>query len=101
MATRPGMPHERDRGDGRRRGGHGLHPAKSTTATWPRVAPGAVVACWATMTSLADFGMTIGTLPPGPTNSVLDVPGVGVGHTTLVRDEPPSAAWVGASPAPG
>jgi D-aminopeptidase len=40
------------------------------------------------MTSLAEFGITIGTLPPGPTNSVLDVPGVGVGHTTLVRDEP-------------
>jgi D-aminopeptidase len=40
------------------------------------------------MTRLADFGMTIGTLPPGPTNSVLDVPGVGLGHTTLVRDEP-------------
>jgi D-aminopeptidase len=40
------------------------------------------------MTRLADFGMTIGTLPPGPTNSVLDIPGVGLGHTTLVRDEP-------------
>jgi D-aminopeptidase len=41
------------------------------------------------MTSLADFGITVGTLPPGPTNSVLDVPGVGVGHTTIVRDEAP------------
>ncbi len=40
------------------------------------------------MTSLADFGITVGTLPQGPTNSVLDVPGVGVGHTTIVRDEP-------------
>jgi D-aminopeptidase len=40
------------------------------------------------MTSLADFGITLGTLPQGPTNSVLDVPGVGVGHTTIVRDEP-------------
>jgi D-aminopeptidase len=40
------------------------------------------------MTSLTDFGITIGTLPQGPTNSVLDVPGVGVGHTTIVRDEP-------------
>ncbi len=39
------------------------------------------------MTSLADFGITVGTLPQGPTNSVLDVPGVGVGHTTIVRDE--------------
>jgi D-aminopeptidase len=40
------------------------------------------------MTSLADLGITIGTLPHGPTNSVLDVPGVGLGHTTIVRDEP-------------
>ena len=40
------------------------------------------------VTSIADFGLTIGTLPHGPTNSVLDVPGVGLGHTTIVRDEP-------------
>jgi D-aminopeptidase len=40
------------------------------------------------VTSLADFGLTIGTLPHGPTNSVLDVPGVGLGHATIVRDEP-------------
>jgi D-aminopeptidase len=40
------------------------------------------------MTSLTDFGITVGTLPQGSTNSVLDVPGVGVGHTTIVRDEP-------------
>lgn len=57
--------------------------------TWPRVGTGVAVACWATMTSLADFGITIGTLPQGLTNSVLDVPGVGVGHTTIVRDEAP------------
>ena len=36
-----------------------------------------------------DLGVVIGTLPPGPTNSVLDVPGVGVGHATIHRDEPP------------
>jgi D-aminopeptidase len=35
-----------------------------------------------------DLGITIGVLPTGPTNSVLDIPGVGVGHTTIVRDEP-------------
>ena len=34
-----------------------------------------------------DLGVVIGTLPTGPTNSVLDVPGVGLGHTTLHRDE--------------
>ena len=36
-----------------------------------------------------EVGIRIGTLPSGPTGSVLDVPGVGLGHATLVRDEPP------------
>jgi D-aminopeptidase len=36
-----------------------------------------------------DLGILIGSLPTGPTNSVLDVAGVGLGHTTLHRDEPP------------
>ncbi len=36
-----------------------------------------------------EIGIRIGGLPPGPTNSVLDVAGVGLGHVTLVRDEPP------------
>jgi D-aminopeptidase len=35
-----------------------------------------------------DLGIVIGSLPTGQTNSVLDVPGVGLGHTTLHRDEP-------------
>jgi D-aminopeptidase len=35
-----------------------------------------------------DLGIVIGSLPTGPTNSVLDVAGVGLGHTTLLRDEP-------------
>ncbi len=35
-----------------------------------------------------DVGVVIGTLPTGPTNSVLDVAGVGLGHATLHRDEP-------------
>ncbi len=35
-----------------------------------------------------DLGLVIGALPTGPTNSVLDVAGVGVGQTTLWRDEP-------------
>jgi D-aminopeptidase len=42
----------------------------------------------AVVTSISDFGLTLGTLPPGPTNSVLDVPGVGLGHATIRRDEP-------------
>src|SRR3954453_16141723 len=36
-----------------------------------------------------DLGIVIGSLPTGPANAVLDVPGVGLGHTTLRRDEPP------------
>jgi len=38
---------------------------------------------------VADLGITIGSLPSGPTASVIDVPGVGVGHATVVYDEPP------------
>jgi D-aminopeptidase len=41
------------------------------------------------VTRAADLGITIGTLPAGPTGSILDVPGVGVGHATVWRDEPP------------
>jgi D-aminopeptidase len=47
------------------------------------------------MTSLAEFGVTIGSVPCGPTNSVIDVPGVGVGHVTLERDEPAPPAGRG------
>ena len=36
-----------------------------------------------------DLGIVIGSLPTGPTNSVLDVAGVGLGHATVHRDEPP------------
>jgi D-aminopeptidase len=41
------------------------------------------------MPRIRDLGVTIGTLPAGPTNSLADVPGVGVAHATIVRDEPP------------
>jgi D-aminopeptidase len=41
------------------------------------------------MTRAAHLGITIGTLPSGPTGSIIDVPGVGVGHATVWRDEPP------------
>jgi D-aminopeptidase len=36
-----------------------------------------------------DLGIVIGSLPTGPTNSVLDVPGVGLGHATVLREEAP------------
>jgi D-aminopeptidase len=42
----------------------------------------------AAMPRAREIGIRIGLLPTGPTNSVLDVPGVGLGHTTLFRDEP-------------
>jgi D-aminopeptidase len=35
-----------------------------------------------------DIGLRIGLLPTGPTNSIVDVPGVRVGHATIRRDEP-------------
>jgi D-aminopeptidase len=41
------------------------------------------------MPRVTDLGITIGLLPPGPTSSVLDVPGVGLGHATVWRDEAP------------
>ena len=34
------------------------------------------------------LGLRIGLLPPGRTDSLTDVPGVGVGHATVWRDEP-------------
>jgi D-aminopeptidase len=46
---------------------------------------------------LADWSVTIGTLPRGRTNSVLDVPGVGLGHATVISDgaEPPAGMGIG------
>lgn len=37
---------------------------------------------------LRDLGVAVGTLSPGPLNAITDVPGVWVGHTTVIRDEP-------------
>ncbi len=42
-----------------------------------------------------DLGIVIGSLPTGPTNSVLDVAGVGLGHATVSRDEPAPPAGRG------
>jgi D-aminopeptidase len=41
------------------------------------------------MATPADLGIRIGSLPSGPTGSVLDVPGVGLGHATVVYDDAP------------
>jgi len=43
----------------------------------------------AAVTRATDLGIKIGTRPAGPTNSIIDVPGVGVGHATVWRDEAP------------
>jgi D-aminopeptidase len=37
---------------------------------------------------LRDLGITIGEMPTGPANAITDVPGVCVGHCTLIWDEP-------------
>jgi D-aminopeptidase len=37
---------------------------------------------------LRDLGITIGDLPVGKYNAITDVPGVSVGHTTVIYDEP-------------
>jgi D-aminopeptidase len=47
------------------------------------------------VTRAADLGITIGILPSGPTGSIVDVPGVGVGHATVWRDESPPPAGRG------
>jgi D-aminopeptidase len=42
-----------------------------------------------------DLGVVIGRLPPGPTDSIVDVPNVHVGHQTVWRDEPAPPAGRG------
>lgn len=36
---------------------------------------------------LRDLGITIGTMPTGTYNAITDVPGILVGHSTIIRDE--------------
>jgi len=43
-----------------------------------------------------DLGIAVGIHPPGPNNAITDVPGVKVGHTTLISGEgvlKPGAGW--------
>ncbi len=44
---------------------------------------------------MRDLGISIGVLPAGPTASIADVPGIGVGHVTIWRDEPAPPAGRG------
>ena len=46
---------------------------------------------------LRDLGIVVGTMEPGPFNAITDVPGVRVGHTTVVRGE--GALQIGQGPA--
>ena len=36
-----------------------------------------------------ELGVVLGRLPPGPLNAITDVGGVAVGHTTIMRGDPP------------
>lgn len=40
------------------------------------------------MSRLRDLGINLGRLPPGPLNAITDVADIGVGHSTLITDEP-------------
>ncbi len=42
-----------------------------------------------------DLGVRVGLLPPGPTNSIVDVAGISVGHCSVWRDEPAPPAGRG------
>src|SRR5699024_3026288 len=46
---------------------------------------------------LRDLGITIGAMQTGPLNAITDVPGVRVGHTTVIHGEGPLV--VGKGPA--
>jgi D-aminopeptidase len=47
------------------------------------------------MPRAAEVGIRIGIMQPGPTGSIVDVRGVGVGHATVWRDEPDPPAGRG------
>jgi D-aminopeptidase len=41
-----------------------------------------------TRVRLRDLGIVVGELPTGEYNAITDVPGVSIGHTTLIKDSP-------------
>lgn len=47
------------------------------------------------MTRLRDLGVTPGSLPAGPYNTITDVPGVRVGHVTLIEGKGPLQPGIG------
>jgi D-aminopeptidase len=54
----------------------------------PRRPFGSTVRAMDAARSVRALGLRIGELEPGPTGSIADVAGVGVGHVTIERDEP-------------
>src|SRR3954452_3679941 len=68
----------------------GCAPSSTRGSRTARPSRAAADACLdAGMPRARDLGIVIGSLRTGQTNAVLDIPGVGLGHTTLRRDEPP------------
>ena len=53
-----------------------------------------------TRARIRDLGVTIGTYPTGEYNAITDVPGIRVGQTTLIYDEPRVARAAGEELAP-
>ena len=47
-----------------------------------------------------DHGLVVGILPPGHDNAITDVPGVAVGHTTLIEDVAPPGAQAASTSSP-
>ncbi|MBC7813491.1 MAG: P1 family peptidase [Burkholderiales bacterium] len=47
------------------------------------------------MTRLRDLGVTPGHLPAGPLNAITDVPGVKVGHVTMIEGDGPLVQGIG------
>jgi D-aminopeptidase len=48
-----------------------------------------------TRARLRDLGISVGLLPTGPLNAITDVPGVAVGHTTLIQGSGPHVPGTG------
>jgi D-aminopeptidase len=48
-----------------------------------------------------EVGLIVGELPTGPTNSIIDVEGVAVGHETLIRDSSVRTGVTAITPHPG
>lgn len=52
-------------------------------------------------TRLRDYGIELGVLRPGPLNAITDVPGVTVGHTTLIKGDAIRTGVTAILPHPG